>query len=194
MPKRCFDTVDEFEVHLGDTSELLFDGTEMHCERPEGKEGQRAKFSGKRKAHTDLALVLSDRSTWIHYVSRLYEGSNVDFSVLKQEFQPGKEWFEKFKVIVDLGFVGIAKEFEIKKLVIGIKKPRKSKNNPNPELTEEQKEWNKKVGRARIHVEHAIGRMKIFRILKNKCRMKSNEMKNRIIGVCAGLWNYKIAT
>ncbi len=139
-------------------------------------------------------MVLSDRSTWIHYVSRLYDGSNVDFAVLKKEFPPEKKWFSKYKVIVDLGFIGIAKEFEIKKLIIGTKKPRKSKNNPNPELTDEQKEWNKEVGRQRIHVEHAIGRMKIFRILKNKCRMKSNDMKNRILGVCAGLWNYKIAS
>ncbi|HFC00038.1 MAG TPA: DDE endonuclease, partial [Phaeodactylibacter sp.] len=41
-----------------------------------------------------------------------------------------------------------------------------------PKLTEEQKEWNKKVSRERIFVEHAIGRLKKFRILKNRCRLK----------------------
>ena len=157
MPKRSFENVEEFENHIGEAEELLFDGTEMACERPKDKDSQRFKFSGKRKAHTDLALVLSDKSTWIYYVSSLYDGSHVDFSVLKQEFPPEKKWFEKFKVVVDLGFAGIANEFEIKQLMIGVKKPRKSKKNPEPKLTDEQKKWNHQVGSERIYVEHAIG-------------------------------------
>jgi hypothetical protein len=34
--------------------------------------------------------------------------------------------------------------------------------------------------------------MKIFRILKNKSRLKTKELKNIILGVAAGLWNYKL--
>jgi len=49
------------------------------------------------------------------------------------------------------------------------------------------------VSKERIYVEHAIGRMKKFRILKNKCRLKSSDMKNRIIGICAGLSNYDLS-
>ena len=81
---------------------------------------------------------------------------------------------------------------EIKELVIGKKKPRKSKSNPKPKLTEEQKIKNTKVSKERIFVEHAIGKMKRYRILKNRCRMKCPVTKDRILGIAAGLWNYQL--
>ena len=137
-------------------------------------------------------MVLSDKKTWIYYVSKYYPGSNVDFGVLKEEFPPGKGWFKRVRLLVDLGFIGIDKLYEIKELIIGEKKPRKSKNNPNTQLSPEQKARNKEVSRERIFVEHAIGRMKKYRILKNRCRLKSMELKNRIIGICAGLSNYQL--
>lgn len=77
-------------------------------------------------------------------------------------------------------------------LLLGERKKRKSKNNPNPILAAEQKENNKKISRERILVEHAIGKMKIYRILRNKCRIKTIQLQNRIIGLAAGLWNYHL--
>ena len=139
-------------------------------------------------------MVLSDKAQWVYYVSNYYPGSNVDFGVLKNEFTPGGGWFRNIKLLVDLGFVGIDKIYEIKELIIGKKKPRKSKKNPKTELSPEQKEKNRAVSRERIFVEHAIGRMKKYRILKNRCRIKSMDLKNRIIGICAGLSNYQLST
>jgi len=137
-------------------------------------------------------MVLSDKNQWIYYVSNYYPGSNVDFGVLKNEFAPGGGWFRNVKLLVDLGFVGIDKIYEIKELIIGKKKPRKSKKNPNTELSAEQKEKNRAISQERIFVEHAIGRMKKYRILKNRCRIKSMNLKNRIVGICAGLSNLQI--
>lgn len=192
MPKRSFESVEEFEFHVSDAKEIIFDGTETLTERPKGYDNQRDKYSGKKGTHTDVCLLLSDKKTKIYYVSKLYPGRNVDFGILKKEFPPGKGWFKKCKVLVDLGFIGIDKLYKIKELVVGEKKPRKSKKNPNPEFTAEQKESNKAVSRERIFVEHAIGKMKKFRILKNRCRIKCEKLKNRIIGICAGLWNYHL--
>ena len=157
MPKRKFETVEEFEDHVKEAKELIFDGTENPTERPKNNDNQKSKYSGKKKTHTDIALVLSDKNTWIYYVSDLYNGSNVDMGILKKEFTPGDGWFKNFRVLFDLGFVGVQKIYEIKELVIGFKKPRKSENNPNPELSKEQKLRNKKVSKERIFVEHAIG-------------------------------------
>lgn len=112
--------------------------------------------------------------------------------ILKREFAPGGGWFKNFRVLFDLGFVGVGKHYEFGELVIGEKKPRKSKANPRPELTGEQREKNKAVSRERIVVEHAIGRMKKYQILKNRCRLKCDELKNRILGLCAGLANYQL--
>lgn len=171
---------------------MLIDGFENPIQRPQGYDNQKVKYSGKKKTHTDIALLISDKAKRIYYVSNLYDGKNVDMGVLKKELDPSINWFKEKRVIVDLGFVGIAKLHKIKELKIGKKKPRKSKKNPNPKLSPEQKEENKKVSRARIYVEHAIGRMKKFRILTNKSRLKSENLKNQIIGICAGLANYQL--
>lgn len=192
MPRRKFNDVADFEEVMKDEEEILIDGFEKPIERSSNYEIQKKNFSGKQHTHTDSGLVMSNRQRYIHYLSELYEGSEVDYGIMKKEFCPGEKWFRKKKVVVDLGFVGIDKDYEIKELMIGNKKPRKSKNNPNPKLTEKEKEWNKIVSKNRIYVEHAIGGMKIFRMLKNKCRLKSKELKNRIVGVAAGLWNYKL--
>jgi DDE superfamily endonuclease len=53
----------------------------------------------------------------------------------------------------------------IQKIQIPIKKPKKSKNNPDPQLTDEEKEHNKTVSKTRVRIEHAIGSMKIFTIV-----------------------------
>jgi len=193
MPVRKFETVEAFESQLKNVAEVLIDGTEQRVERPKGSDNQRVQYSGKKKAHTNITLVISDKRRYIYYLSHLYNGSQVDFGLLKKEFPPEKKWFSNMKVMVDLGFIGIDKLYDIKELWIGFKKKRKSKSNPNPQLTEEQKAYNQAISKERIYVEHAIGGMKIFRILKNRCRIKSWELKNRIIGICAGLWNYRLS-
>jgi len=180
------------EQHLQGEDEVIFDGTENEIERPQDAERQKDAYSGKKKRHTDVALILSNKKRKIFYVSYLYEGRSVDIGILKEEFQVDKGWFKNLRVLFDLGFVGVDKLYEFKELVIGHKRPRKSKSNPKPQLSPEQKEKNKLVSKERIYVEHAIGGMKRYRILKNKARSKSYELKNQIIGNCAALWNYKL--
>ena len=192
MPIRKFEDADEFREHVKGVEEIIFDGFENLTERPKGYENQKVKYSGKKSTHTDIALLASNKKTWIYFVGSLYHGSNVDMGVLKKEFPPGQGWFTGLKVLFDLGFIGVAKLYEFGELVIGEKKKRKSKNNPGPKLSDEQKEKNRGVGRERIFVEHAIGRLKKFRVLKNRCRLKCGKLKNQIIGICAGLANYQL--
>lgn len=137
-------------------------------------------------------MILSNKKRKIFYVSYLYEGKSNDMGIFKKEFAPSEKWFENLRVIFDLGFTGVDKIYEFKELLIGHKRPKKSKKNPNPKLTPEQKEKNKQVSKERIYVEHAIGGMKRYRILKNKGRAKSYELKNQVIANCAALWNYKL--
>jgi DDE superfamily endonuclease len=94
-------------------------------------------------------------------------------------------------VLLDLGFIGFSDLYSSKELEIPIKKQRATKANKN-ELTEEQKEHNKKVSQQRIYVEHAIGGMKRYRILVNRNRLKNNKIINQTIGVCAALWNFDL--
>jgi len=119
--KRKFETVKEFEEHVKDAKELIFDGTENLTERPQNNDKQKDKYSRKKGTHTDLTMVLSDRKTKIYYVSEYYDSKNVDFGALKKEFPSEKCWLENFKVLVDLGFVGIDKLYKSKELIIGEK-------------------------------------------------------------------------
>ena len=83
-------------------------------------------------------------------MSQLYEGSCVDIGILKKEFEIGKSWFKNHRVLVDLGFVGIENYYNIKDLIIGKKRPRKSNDVPRPELNKADKELNKKISQERI--------------------------------------------
>jgi len=129
MPKRSFCNVGEFNKHVRKAKELIFDGTENRIDRPQDADNQKSKYSGKKGAHTDIMMLLSDKKSWIYYVSKIYDGSNVDFGIFKKEFPPKYKWFKHHKLILDLGFVGIEKYYEIKELVIGKKKPYKTKKN-----------------------------------------------------------------
>jgi hypothetical protein len=73
-----------------------------------------------------------------------------------------------------------------------IKKPRKSKKNPAPSLTDEQKLHNKQVSKTRILVENSISRMKKFNVLNHKLRNKVESFADDVIELCAGLANFKI--
>ena len=117
-------------------------------------------------------------------------GHNHDYKMLKTEFSPEKEWFEGLDVWVDLGYQGIQKDYEAGHIHIPHKKPRKSKKNPNPKLTDEQKEENKAVGKVRIVVENAIGGIKRYNILVHRFRNYKYGFDDLVIVLAAGLWNF----
>lgn len=106
--------------------------------------------------------------------------------MLKEEFPPDKNWFEKHQIRLDLGYQGFANEYVFKELNIPKKKPR------GGVLTEEEKAENKVKSKERIVVEHSLSGLKRYRILANKLRLKNFSDYNDIIGVCAGLWNFYI--
>ena len=117
-------------------------------------------------------------------MSEAYHGSCHDYAMLKNEFNPkAGNWFENFELLVDLGFLGINKDYS-SKVKIPNKKPRKK------ELSPEQKEYNKSISQIRIKVEHSIGGLKRYRILSDRLRMKNMTRYNQVSGICAGLWNF----
>jgi hypothetical protein len=120
-------------------------------------------------------------------------GSIHDYRLFKEEFAVDEAWFATFKLWVDLGYLGIQKSYNALFISIPHKKPRKSKSNPNPSLTEEQKAENRDISRVRVVVEHAIGGMKRFAILVNKFRNRKAQFVDTVAVVGAGLWNWKLA-
>ena len=66
---------------------------------------------------------------------------------------------------------------------------KKSKKNPNPQLTEEKKENNKSKSRIRIKVENAIGGVKRFGAVTQIFRNKKEEFNDSTMEVACGIWN-----
>jgi DDE superfamily endonuclease len=113
--------------------------------------------------------------------------------MLKQEVPPEVEWFSDLHVRVDLGYLGIKADYRGDQLAIPTKKPRKSKKNPSPEWSVEQKAEKKAFSHVRIFVEHAIGGMKRYNILVHAFRNRIENFEDDVIGVCAGLWNFVLS-
>lgn len=136
--------------------------------------------------------MISDCERYIWYVSPIYKGNWHDYKILKKEFPIDQNWFEDKEVKLDLGFQGFLTDYKFDKASIPHKRKRAKKGQSN-ELTDEQKAYNKEVGKQRIHVEHSIGGMKRYRILCHRNRLKNVEQINQIVGICAGLWNFKLS-
>ena len=126
---------------------------------------------------------------FIVFLGRTFRGHNHDYTMLKQELPPYLDWFSDIHVRVDLGYLGIQADYRDDQIAIPTKKPRKSKKNPRPELSDEQKAENKALSQVRIFVEHAIGGMKRYNILVHTFRNRIENFEDDVIGVCAGLWN-----
>lgn len=132
-------------------------------------------------------------SKWIVFVGGTFSGHHHDYTMLKTEFPPEYPWFEAINVLLDLGYQGIKSDYAGESIEIPHKRPRKSKNNPNPELSAEQKANNRAVSCIRIFVENAIAGLKRFNILVQAFRNRKPNLEDDAIALCAGLWNFLLA-
>ena len=85
----------------------------------------------------------------------------------------------------DLGFLGVEKDFPEQKSSLPIKKEK------DHELTEVQKEYNRNHSAKRIVIEHAICRIKKYRIMNDVFRNRLRKY-NRVSDIVSGLVNYRI--
>jgi hypothetical protein len=130
---------------------------------------------------------------FIVFLGRTFSGHNHDYSMLKTEVPSELDWFADLHVRVDLGYLGIQTDYRGDRVDIPTKKPRKSKQNPTPPLSDEQKAANAALSQIRIFIEHAIGGMKRYTILVHVFRNRKAEFENDAISICAGLWNFALS-
>lgn len=131
-------------------------------------------------------LLLTNLKKQILFLSYAYYGTCHDYRMLKEEFDPEQGlWFDEHHLYVDLGFLGIGKDYSQ-----AVHIP--CKRSKNKELSAEQKEQNRAVSKIRIKVEHSIAGMKRYRVLSDRLRIRSVIRYNQIAGICAGIWNYNL--
>jgi len=145
-----------------------------------------------KKRHTRKSLIIKSEINKIIFVSKLYDGTRHDYDILKTEFPPNSNCFEKVELNVDLGFQGIKTDYKSVKITIPYKRKRVKKGETN-ELTPEQLAYNKTASSDRVDVEHSLSQMKVCRIIHQVVRTKSTSLLNDIVIVTAGLANFKNA-
>jgi len=87
---------------------------------------------------------------------------------------------------VDLGFVGIEKDYPHLAVVIAHKKPK------NGQLTPEQRQENTIISQLRIKIEHTISRLNRFRAVADIYRNHNGHWADTFILMAAGLSNYHL--
>lgn len=167
---------------------MLIDSTERPHYRPKNTAQQRALYSGKRRCHTVKNTIIADRKRFIHFLSSSTQGNVHDLDLLRIDFHPRFDWFKKFDCILDLGYLGFARDYSTNSLKMPAKHTRKQ-----PKLDSNQKKNNKAINHQRIPVEHAIGGLKRFDCLVNRFRNRKVPLfDDLIIQVCAGIWNFHL--
>ena len=192
LPKRPSDKPNALKELIEKQGSIIIDATERPHFRPKNKDAQKKFYSGKKHRHTVKNTIISDAQKRILVVGETVPGAQHDYSLFKKEFDPKNEFFGSTVVAVDLGYQGIKKDYGFPENIrIPHKKPRKSRNNPDLNLTPAQRQENREMSRTRVVVEHAIGGMKIFRVLTSCLRNKVSTFSDKVIVVASGLWNLK---
>lgn len=135
---------------------LLIDATEQPVQRP--KRGQKRWYSGKKKRHSIKNEIITTEAGRIVSVSKSAPGTVADITIRRR----GPPLSETAHAYMDSGYQGYQDDHPA--IDIPYKKPKKGK------LTKQEKEYNHALSRFRVRVEHAIGRMKKFRILADRYR------------------------
>jgi hypothetical protein len=161
---------------------LLHDGTGREIPRPVDDELQKEQYSGKKKKHTVKNAVIITAVCLILYVSRTFSGRIHDKTIADEAYSIPRG----FTLAQDTGYQGYRPE--------GVKIIQPQKKPKGKELTPEQKESNRKISSFRVRVEHAIGSVKRYRIVKDECRLRNNNFVDSILLYCAALHNYRLIT
>lgn len=137
---------------------LLVDTFETPTRRPSDPQKQRRLYSGKKKRHTLKSQVVTDGKGEILTASCGHRGPTAEQRIYRQSGVD--EQFPQNPKQGDLGYQGL------ETVSVPHKKP------PKGELTPEQKEENRKKAATRVRVEHAIRRIKGWRIMREDYRLE----------------------
>jgi len=174
-------TASDLQVTDDEVKLYFQDGTERPIQRPKDKEAQKTYYSGKKKRHTVKNNVVVNAQAKIVLLTATCEGKKHDKKIADEaEFTLP----EGSLLYQDNGFQGFALEG------VTILQPKKKPRGG--ELTAEEKEHNREVSRIRIRVEHAIGGLKRYRIVKDQLRNWKQGFRDLVMETCCGLHNFRL--
>lgn len=178
LPART-DTGLQVALNNLEDKELLHDGSEREVPRPQHKEKQEEQYSGKKKKHTVKNAFIATMFGVILFVSPTYAGRVHDKRIAE-----GYQIPAGFTLWQDTGYQGYSPA--------GVRILQPDKKPKGKELTVEQKKRNRAISSVRVRIEHFIGGIKRYRIVKDECRAYKNDFRDQTIGVCTGLYNFRV--
>jgi len=115
------------------------------------------------------------------FLSHTYEGKASDKSLAElagYSLPPGSGLYQ------DKGFQGFFQD--------GITIFQPTKKPRGGELTPLEKATNRRISSIRIRIEHAIGGVKRYRIVKDTIRLLKDGMRDAVMETCCGLHNFRL--
>lgn len=156
LARRVLGVSKQIKVTADEAQALILDCTEQSVHRPARK--QRCWYSSKKKRHTIKNEIIITERGQIIYVSDDAPGTVHDIALRRR----GPSLPKDARAYADSGYQGYQDDHS--DLDIPYKK---SKKKP---LSKDERAYNHALSRFRVRVEHAIARMKHFRILADRFR------------------------
>lgn len=162
--------------------EFMIDGTERVVRRPKDGQRQQSQYSGKKKRHTVKNNVITEKQTGkIKGLSATVDGRTHDKKLADEQ---ALSFPKNSKLWQDTGFQGFAPEG-----VIVIQPKKKPRGRP---LTYAEKDRNRRVSKQRISVEHSIGGVKVFSIVRDIFRHLKTGFADLVMETACGLHNLRL--
>lgn len=163
-----------------DSEYLLIDATERQVPRRCDYQAQEVEYSGKKGMHTIKNLALTNDRNQVLFISASYEGRIHDKTIWDEcQIKLGDQ-----PLLADLGFLGIDKTHPT--ALLPFKKPR------GGELRKTQKQLNKAISRIRVRVEHVFAAIKRLKIIREKIRLKSYDIRDQMMKIATALHNLRV--
>ncbi|XP_077489145.1 uncharacterized protein LOC144099784 [Amblyomma americanum] len=178
--------VDNLTVYFKEYSSVraVLDCTEISIQRPKDMESQPLTYSWYKGVYTAKVLVCETPGGHISYVSKAYGGRASDSHITKESkilelFLPSI-----YSVMLDKGF--LTDKLCLEHQITMVRPPFLPKIK---QLMKNEDEKNQSIAGARIHLERAIERMKVFKILTGNLGTELFAYIDDIIEVIAGIVN-----
>ena len=167
------------------------DATEQEIPRPKNAVKRKTHYSGKRRKHTvKTQLTVNSDGLIVHRTNHARgRRHDLDIYVERHPTLP-KEVEQDF----DRGYDGVRNYFPGIRCAIPFKKRgpgRGHRGEKAPDLTPEQKAFNKELSKERVVVEHTISRLKKFNIFGQEFRNRLR-LYDRMTDVVCGVINARI--
>jgi len=159
----------------------VHDGTERPIPRPQDPEKQKLYYSGKQKKHTIKNDVVMNDQGKIRFLSDTVEGKKNDKRLADES---GYRVPQGSVLAQDAGFQGFHLE--------GVAMLQPKKKPRGGQLSYADKMRNRIIASIRVRVEHAIGSVKRYRMVKDTLRNWKAGFRDLVFETCCGLHNFRL--